>query len=273
VVAVVEEEEVEEEVEGPRDLVRDALLWLRPGPFEPPPEDALPLEDQCLEVVERPYPSLHTCLAANVVAAVSLLTEGIHSRFVRMGALPPVYLACAINFERDPESGELHSCEPAIGDHQEQSREEAARFAPVRQCLHPTHGSDWLAFFRAHFHLRQCYELWHGEDFVGNVEQRPPRLARGEACFPVYSLHRTTVEGFEGAARCSGARAGCVVAFRRGPPDAEPFGVWFLWLLVRGQLVVVDLQNTAMSGSLRESVQGLRWEEPPREEAFYAPMR
>ena len=60
------------------------------------------------------HPSLHTCLVANVVALQDVLDRGRASRFVQRGAIPPVYLSCASNFERDNATGELWSVEIAI---------------------------------------------------------------------------------------------------------------------------------------------------------------
>ena len=59
----------------------------------------LDVEDSSLEL--RAFPSLHTCLVANVLVVSSLLLEGAKSRFVRRRAFPPVYLACTFNFDRD----------------------------------------------------------------------------------------------------------------------------------------------------------------------------
>lgn len=83
-------------------LVSNAFLWMYPEPFISLPEDELTLDSQSKEQALRAYPSLHTCLLHNVVVITSLLREGLASKFTKMGgALPPVYLSCAINFERD----------------------------------------------------------------------------------------------------------------------------------------------------------------------------
>ena len=40
---------------------------------------------------------------------------------------------------------------------------------------------------------------------------------------------------------CSG---GCVVVFRHEAAHVEPFGMWFVWIIVGGHLVLADLQNS-----------------------------
>jgi len=95
------------------DEVRRSLLWLRVdstwlacsngngGKAEVEEEED---EEEAL----RAYPSEHTCLVCNVVALESLLREGRASRFAARGSIPPVYLSCACNFDRDDETGEVN---------------------------------------------------------------------------------------------------------------------------------------------------------------------
>ncbi len=118
-----------------------------------------------------------------------------------------MYLACAINFERDTCTGELWSCEPAISDHQEQCAAEAATHPEVRFALDPITASDWLAFFRREFRVEEKFELWRGDDFLGNVDEKPasgktkkPSM-KGVTCCPVYSLQRSSLSAVEADAR------------------------------------------------------------------------
>lgn len=264
------------------ELVRRSLLWCAAEPFPAAPaaggaassgagdEGSTGSDEDEL----RAFPSTHTCLVANVLAASSLLLEGAASRFLHRGAFPPVYLACTFNFDRDDSSGELFSMEPAIAEHQEAARDEAAAFADVVFSQDPASRHDWLAFFRRTFVLQSRYELWEGGAFLENVATRPALLRRGVECLPVWSLSRTSLAEFEAAARAASAPAGCVAVFRVGPPDAEPFGVWFSWMFVGGHVLVADLQNGGVHASLRGAVEALAWDEPPREgEVFWAPLR
>jgi hypothetical protein len=152
-------------------LLRQGLLWLKPEPFTLTAgtrESGRADEDEADEAALLAYPSLHTCLTANVVALVDLLEHGRASRFARRGAIPPVYLSCAVNFERDDVTGELWSVEIVIADHQDLCRQEAAAFPAVNEALDPEAQSDWLAYFSREFTLRRGFELWRGEQFVRN---------------------------------------------------------------------------------------------------------
>ena len=254
---------------GDRAAVASAFLWLRAEPFSPLPEDALPLAEQSLEVAQRAFPSLHTCLLANVVAFSDLLRLGSASRFAARGAFPPVYLSCAINFERD-DAQALCSCEIAILEHQELCAAEAAASAEVRFALDPRDGCDWLAFFKRHFELERAWEVWEGERFLKNV-RGPPKARRGVTALPVWGLRGCVLGDFEGlvlGGRHSGA--GVVLVFRAAPPEVEPFGMWLGFVVLHGTLFMVDLQNSAVSGSLLEAVAALGWNEEPRKEVFYA---
>ena len=287
-------------------LAQAAMLWLHPQSFIPPAEDALPVAEQSQATAERCFPSLHTCLVANVLAPVALLVDGLQQssssssasssaptpRFT--GAFPPLYLSCTLNFDRDDASGELFSCEVALREHQEGAASELATVPAVRQVLDPRHLQDWQGFFRAKYAMTQAWEVWKGEEFQGNSSVQPGRR-KGYAAYPVYSLARSTLGGLEGDERacCGGGPAqgasagggggggggggvrggGCVLVFRQGPAEAEPFGVWLCWLLAGAELVFVDLQNGAVSGSLLEAVALLKWQEAPQEAVFYAPFR
>jgi murein DD-endopeptidase MepM/ murein hydrolase activator NlpD len=283
-----------------RALAQAALLWLHPLAFTPPPEDALPLAEQPADAAERCYPSLHTCLLANVLAPVALLVDGDARRFG--AAFPPLYLSCQLNFERCDASGELFSCEVAQVAHQEGIAEElrGGAGALVARALDPAHGSDWQAYFCAKFGLARAWEVWSGEVFEGNVPARPRALRRGQAAYAVRTLARSSLgrvaEEARGAA--GGRGGGCLCVFRQGPPEAQPFGVWLCWLVAPApgggggggggggagdggsgsssssssstEFVVVDLQNGAVSCSVAEAVALLQWDEAPREEVFYA---
>lgn len=287
-------------IERARETIRSGLLWCAAEPFPAvgvlPGPAAAAEEDELLA-----YPSTHTCLVANVLAAMSLLLEGRTSRFVARGAFPPVYLACSFNFDRDDRqgrgvlqtdapltrrrsspshaafpccsTGELFSMEPAISEHQEAARTEAAAFAEV-SWAHGATGSDWLAFFRTTFALDERFELWEGGAFLENVAKRPKRLRQRVECLPVWSLYKTSIESFGAAACATGAPAGVVAVFRTGPPDAEPFGVWLAWMQVGGHVLVADLQSSSVHGTLAEAIERLAWEEPARHgEVFFAPLR
>ena len=255
-------------------LAQAALLWLHPRAFHPLPEDALPLEAQSRATAERCYPSLHTCLLANVLAPVSLLVDNSLARFG--GAFPPLYLSCQLNFERCEESGELFSCELAPHAHQEGAAEELANVPAVRGVLDPQHLTDWQGFFRDKLVLAEAWEVWRGSAFVENVAARPAKLGKGCTTCPVYTLTRSTLDALPSAAAAAvaGGRGGGVVCvFRAGPPEAEPFGVWLCWVAAGGCFVTVDLQNGAVCGSVHEAVALLKWEEQPRAECFFAPFK
>ena len=255
-------------------LAQAALLWLHPLAFHPLPEDALPLHAQSRATAERCYPSLHTCLLANVLAPVSLLVDGSAARFA--GAFPPLYLSCQLNFERDESSGELFSCELAPHAHQEGAGEELATVPAVRGVLDPQHLTDWQGFFRDKFVLQEAWEVWRGSAFVENVASRPARLGKGCSTCPVYTLTRCTLDALPsaaGGAVVGGRGGGAVCVFRNGPAEAEPFGVWLCWLVEGGRMVTVDLQNGAVCSSVREAVALLQWEEQPRAECFFAPFK
>jgi hypothetical protein len=250
--------------------VAGAFLWLRAEPFLPLPDDALPLAEQSLETVERAFPSLHTCLLANVVAFSDLLLLGGASRFAARGSFPPVYLSCAINFERD--EAPLHtllSCEIAILEHQDQCAAEATEHAEVRFALDPHDGCNWLAFFKRRFNLERKWEVWQGDTFVENMRVKP-KLTKGFTVLPVFGLRGCALGAFAGLAVSVERGAGVVVVYRRAPPDAEPFGMWLGFVVLRGALFIVDLQNTLVSHSLPEAVAALEWEEQPQEEVFFA---
>jgi hypothetical protein len=72
-------------------------------------------------------------MVCNVVAVADLLTNAACSRFVVDG-IPPVYLACALNMDRDDVDGTIFTLEPAIREHQELCEKEATNFMAVRQC-------------------------------------------------------------------------------------------------------------------------------------------
>jgi len=266
-----------------RGLVEQGLLWLKTDQAKDsiaPSTEGGEAEEESDEEALKPYPSDHTCLVSNVVALESLLREGIDSRFLQRGSIPPVYLSCAANFDRDTDTGECFSYEICIGAHQERCREEALGEEIVSFCLCPRWGSDWLGYFKSKFRLQQAYEVYRGDDFVRNQAKARPILAGELAYGPVFSLHRTTIEGFEEAARLgceehgdSLCRGGCVVAFRHEASDKEPFGIWWGWLLLGEDLFIIDLQNSALTHTLQGAIQSLDWDQPAREEAFFAAFK
>jgi hypothetical protein len=277
-------------------LVEAAMLWLKPDAIIRSVEKEV--DEGCEEEALRAFPSAHTCLVCNVLAAADLLLHGASSRFVVNGSIPSVYLSCQCNFDRDDASGEIFSFEFAPTEHQERCVEEAQAIPQVRFCLDPDFGTDWLGFFRATFELCPLYELWRGDRFLRNQRSRPRNPGRNVDVRLVYSLHRSSLSAFESDALQASARGvhaavelekeetgeggtalgrgGCVVAFRQGPAEAEPFGMWFLWLVLgvgprqSATIVLVDLQNSHVAASLHEMLARLGWEEPPREEVFFA---
>jgi hypothetical protein len=282
-------------------VLRQGLLWLRPEAFSMvvgTRESGKADEDEADEAALLAYPSLHTCLVANVVALVDLLEHGRASRFARWGGIPPVYLSCAVNFERDDVTGELWSVEIGIADHQDLCRQEAAAFPAVREALDPEAQSDWLAYFGREFTLRRGFELWHGEQFVRNQPTAelpsPSPAAQGKRqrgapshaweAIPVHGLFRSSLDRLPTDLRATKpgrlAHGGCVSVFRSGPPDAEPFGLWLGFFVAAarptsggGGVVYVDLQSHVVwHGDLRGLVATLDWDTPPRDEVFFAPF-
>lgn len=259
-------------------LVAAALLWLRPD------SAALASGGADDEDELRAFPSIHTCLVSNVVAPIDVLAWGEASRFVQRASIPAVYLSCAANFDRDDTTGEIFSYEVAIAAHQERCAAEAESHAEVRFSLDAACGSDWLTFFRREFELQTLYEVWRGDTFVHNCAKRPSKRS-GVQAYPIYSLSRSTMDGFAADSRarlkCTAGsprlgRGGCVVVFRHEPPEVEPFGMWFAWLCLgagAGQLVIADLQNGLQAASLRDLIGKLDWASPPRDEVFFAPFR
>jgi hypothetical protein len=230
-----------------------------------------------------PLTQLHSCFVCNVVAAVSLLTEGRESRFVRRGNIPPVYLSCTMNYVLDDDgsgtvgSGSAHcprieTYEPAIVSQQELCVEEAKKCDEVKWCLPPAFGCDWLGYFKHHFVLEQFFELWRGDDFVGTSKSRP-LPARGLESFPCHSLHRSALNTFESDSKHFNSFGGCVVVFRHLAPNSQLFGVWFLWLHIEDNLLIVDLQNSNLSRSLQAAVVALVWDSPPMADVFFAPFK
>jgi hypothetical protein len=277
-------------------LVRTALLWLRPAAFVAPAEDALPAAEQSEAQALRAFPSLHSCLACNVLAFLSLLREGAASRFWALRAIPPVYLSLALNFEREEASGELLTVEPLAKGQQREARREARAFPQVREALGAelaAGGCDWLRFLQRELELEPLWEVWRGDDWRENIRgaagaaEAPPELAAGESAVRIFSLRRTTLGGFAAAARASGSRAGVALAFRLDAPEFQPFGVWFAWLRcgegagegegegegAGEELVVADLQNSGAHASLAAAVESLHWEQAPRNECFFAAIR
>ena len=253
--------------------VREALLWLAPETFEPLKEDDAPLSEQSEAVALRTFPSMHTCLVCNVVAFASLLTDGAESRFASRGSIPPVYLSCAFNFDRDDETGELFSVEPSPLRAQGACKKDARCLPAVAAALDPALQSNWLEYFKRDFLLERAFEVYNGVEFKGNFIELPT-LAAGEDAREVWSFKRTSLGGFKKDVLASGARAGVVIVFRDGPASAQPFGIWFGWLVVEGALVVVNIQNSRAETELEGAVSALDWEEGPREgEVFWAPLK
>lgn len=318
-------------------LVTDALLWLKPPSILPDEHQfgEATHDDDSDEAALRAYPSEHTCLVANVVAAVDIIRHGSESRFAARAQIPPVYLSCTCNFDRDettgtlsaaslhgqpklralfcPHShysqgivprcpgvalallnlvyeyvlipGEIFSVEIAIAEHQERCQEEEAMYPEVRFALDPSHGTDWLGYFREMFALDQLYEVWRGDEYLYNT-MLPPEDPKLSVC-PVYTLRRSSLSRFEHdaldaacithsaldtelAAPSEPIKGGCVVVFRTESPECEPFGAWLLYLIVAGEIVIVDLQNSTVHRSLQRTVDRLEWETPPRQEVYFA---
>ena len=67
-----------------------------------------------------------------VVAVTDLLREGSSSRFVTHG-IPPVYLACALDMDRDDVDGTIHTLGPATVGFQGLCKQEAKKFPEVRR--------------------------------------------------------------------------------------------------------------------------------------------
>jgi hypothetical protein len=185
-----------------------------------------------------------------------------------------VYLSCALNFDRDSETGELFSVEPSPLRNQTTSKAEARKFPAVAFALDPETKSDWLAFFKRDFQLEKFFELYCGDEFLGNFSTAPMGK-KGQDVQEVWSFRRTSLDGFKAAAFASDARAGVVLVFREVPPDAEPFGIWFGWLILSdaNDVVVVDIQNSRAEEGLGDAVSALAWVESPRQEVFFAPIK
>ena len=120
------------------------------------------------------------------------------------------------------------------------------------------------------------YEVWRGDDFVTNQIRRPDEREELQGC-AVHSLIRTSIADFEAAALAASVGAlghgGCVVVFRHEAPHVEPFGMWLLWLVVDGTLIIVDVQNSYVALTISHMVQQLEWKEQPRKEVFFASFK
>lgn len=159
-------------------------------------------------------------------------------------------------------------------DHQEGIREDISRHGDVvASVLDPLFMDDWQKFFRSKFILKEEWEVWHGDKFVGNSERKPKSGKRFSA-FPVYGLNRSSLNDFtqDACSAVNGKGGGCVCVFRQGPPNSQPFGMWLCWLVAKEEFIVCDLQNSMVSSSLIEAVSNLNWEEGPRKEVFFAPF-
>jgi murein DD-endopeptidase MepM/ murein hydrolase activator NlpD len=234
-------------------------------------------EEEDDEEALRAFPSEHTCLVCNVLAFESLLREGERSRFLLRGVIPPCYLACTCNFDRDCETGEIFSYEIAPTEHQERILEELTQFEEVRFCLDPQWRNDWLSYFNERFHLVQAFEIYKGDEFLRNQSGTKP-CAKGETVYgPLFTLRRSTMASFEGDTASEIGRGrvsgGCVVVFRYEAKDKEPFGMWFGWLRCKDCFFVVDMQNGEIAHSLIDSIQQLEWAHAPRCEVFWAPFK
>ena len=164
--------------------------------------------------------------------------------------------------------------EPAIAEHQDEAYTESQTFVEVDFAHDPIFRHDWLSYFRFFVGLSSAFELWERGVFLRNVETRPTRLHKSVECIPVWSFFKSHLSDFECAAKGTKSPAGVVAVFRSGPPDAEPFGVWFFWLHLQGHVIIVDLQNAAVHSNLSDAIASLAWSEPARlEEVFYAPIR
>ena len=64
-----------------------------------------------------------------------------------------------------------------------------------------------------------------------------------------------------------------MVVFRHEAASSEPFGMWFLWVVVHGHLLVADLQNSTVATGLSQVIAKLDWAQPPRDEAFFVAFR
>ena len=140
---------------------------------------------------------------------------------------------------------------------------------------HLDHTDDWQGFFRAKFELQTVWELWKGRKFLRNTRSEPNRATTSTSIsfFPVYSLwrsSRTTIVADATAAVDGGVGGGCLCIYRQDHADAEPFGMWFCWLVEAGSFVMVDLQNSVVSTSLADALIPLEWDQPPRNEVFFA---
>jgi murein DD-endopeptidase MepM/ murein hydrolase activator NlpD len=263
-------------------LLADALLWLRVSPVPAAAgtlekgKDEAQLQEEDVDQALRAYPSEHTCLVCNVVALESMLKEGRESRFVCRGSIPPCYLSCACNFDRDTDTGEIFSYEIAICEHQERCQEEAKQESEVSFCLDPKWRCDWLGYFKQKLSLRKEHEVYFGDAFVRNQAGARP-LGKDEEALPVHTLRRTSLVSFEADAKTSKVgslgRAGCVVAFRHEDVSSEPFGMWFGWMVCGEHFFVLDLQNSRITSTLDASIHGLSWSQPARPEVFYAPFK
>jgi murein DD-endopeptidase MepM/ murein hydrolase activator NlpD len=269
---------------GLKQLIIEGLLWMKPLLFSNPEEEdetkSLPLSSQSVKTALRAYPSLHTCLVSNVLAFVSLLREGSQSRFVKETSIPPVYLSCALNFERDPLSGELFSVEPVCVDQQIESMREYKRHKEVRLALDPVFRNDFLAYFKHEFVLEALYEVWTKDGaFIRNERgiHRPLCLSNNEEIVDIFSFFRSNVNDISSHIRSATLEKksvfGISLVFRAGPSTAEPFGIWIGFCKHESDIVFIDLQNSTVHDTILAVIQSLTWEEEPRNECFYSIAR
>jgi hypothetical protein len=259
---------------GLKQLLIEGILWLKPLPFDIPKEEE-PLHLQSLNKALQAFPSLHTCLVSNVFAFVSALREGSQSRFVKETSIPPVYLSCALNFERDNFTGEIFSVEPVCADQQKEAKAESKRYKEVQLAQDPVFCNDFLSYFKHEFVLERLFEVWStsGEFLRNERSMQRPICLSGEEVIDVFSFYRSQIETFESdiESLAHGKNVfGISLVFRSSEPSVQPFGIWFGFCKLNEELVIVDLQNSMLHGSLIEAVASLAWEEKPRSECFYA---
>jgi hypothetical protein len=171
-------------------------------------------QDETEDLSQRCFPSLHTCLLANVIVPLSLFREGKQSRFFVKGSFHPCYLSCTLNFDRDDVSGEIFSVEIAIPEHQEISLDELMECEAASFSLDPVTRHDWLAYFRREFKLECKYEMWNGSKYLGLVDSIPKKRSRRISANCVYTLSQTNLIDFQTVVLDTQSWGGVVLVFR-----------------------------------------------------------
>ena len=75
----------------------------------------------------------------------------------------------------------------------------------------------------------------------------------------------------DGRGSGSGCAVGCVLVLREGPKEAQPFGVWFTFVIVDPNTIIfVDVQNRFCAANIHDAIANLEWNQAARSYCFYA---